>query len=123
MRLLAPLVLTAVLTAGCSEAQQAVSAATDCTALASDIASAGLSGTPTPAEAEQALQRLDDRVQDLGDTQVRDAATVLRDRLRDLQDAASTADPAGIREAVAAARDAARSTAEACGLPADRFLG
>ena len=46
----------------------------------------------------------------------------LRDRLRDLQEAARSADPAAVEQAVSDARDAARSTAEACGLPADQFL-
>lgn len=123
MRLLLPLALAAVLTAGCSEAQQAASTVSDCAALARDIASSGLSGVPTQAEAEQAVQRLDDRVQDLGDTQVREAATTLRDRLRELQEAAASADPAAARAAAEGARDAARDTAEACGLPADQFLG
>ena len=47
----------------------------------------------------------------------------LRDRLRDLHEAAQSADPAGVEQAVTDAREAARSTAEACGLPADQFLG
>ena len=50
-------------------------------------------------------------------------AGTLRDRLRDLQEAARSADPAAVERAAGEARDAARSTAEACGLPADQFLG
>jgi hypothetical protein len=123
MRLLLPLLLTGLLATGCSEARDAVGSAAECASLAADVARTGLNGIPTAAEAEQAVQRLDDRVQDLQDTRVRDAATSLRDRLRDLQEAARSADPAAVERAVAEAREAGRSTAEACGLPADQFLG
>ena len=123
MRLLLPLLVTVVLATGCSEARDAVGGAAECASLAADVARTGLDGIPTAAEAEQAVQRLDDRVQDLQDAQVRDAAGTLRDRLRDLQEAVRSADPAAVERAAAEAREAARGTAEACGLPADRFLG
>lgn len=123
MRLLVPLLLTGLLATGCSEAREAVGGATECVSLAADVARTGLDGVPSAAEAEQAVQRLDDRVQGLQDAEVRDAATTLRDRLRDLQEAAQSADPAAVERAVTEAREAGRSTAEACGLPADQFLG
>ena len=118
--LLLPLVL---LTAGCSEARNAASTVTDCAGLASDVARTGLSGVPTQAEAEQAVQRLDERVETLDSPEVRDAATELRDRLRDLQQAARSADPVAAQQAAEEARAAARRTAQACGLPASQFLG
>ena len=122
MRLLLPVLLTGLLATGCAEAREAVGGATECASLATDIARIGLNGVPSPAEAEQAVQRLDDRVQGLQDAEVREAAGTLRDRLRDLQQAARSADPAGVQQAVTEARDAARGTAQACGLPADQFL-
>jgi hypothetical protein len=123
MRPVAPLLLTVVLLTGCSEARNAVSTVSDCAALARDVASTGLSGVPTREEAETALQRLDDRVDGLADTRVRDAAADLRDRLRELAEATRSADPVAAQEAAERARDAATSTAEACGLPAEQFLG
>jgi hypothetical protein len=123
MRLLLPVLLTGLLVTGCSEARDAVGSATECASLAADVARSGLDGVPTAAEAEEAVQRLDERVQGLKDTEVREAAGTLRDRLRDLQEAARSADPAAVERAVADAREAARGTAEACGLPADQFLG
>ncbi len=123
MRLLLPLLLTGLLATGCSAAQQAVGNASDCAALATDVARTGLDGTPTQEEATAAVDRLDRRVQELDDGDVRDAATTLRDRLRELQEAARSADPAAVRTAAEQARDAARDTAQACGLPADQFLG
>jgi hypothetical protein len=123
MRLLLPVLLTGLLATGCSEAREAVGGAAECASIAADVARTGLDGIPTEAEAQEAVQRLDDRVQDLQDSEVREAAGTLRDRLQDLQEAARSADPAAVERAVGDARAAARGTAEACGLPADQFLG
>ena len=123
MRLTLAVLLTGVLLTGCSETRDAVSGASDCAGLAADIARTGLSGVPTQEEAQQAVDRLDERVQGLDDGKVKDAASGLRDRLRELQEAARSADPAAVQTAASQARDAARDTAQACGLPAEQFLG
>ena len=122
MRPLLPLLLTALVATGCG-ARDAVSTASDCVGLARDVASAGLSGVPTRADVEQTVQQLDQRVDELQDEQVKTAATGLRDRLRELQEALAAADPAGVQAAAGQARDSARETAEACGVPAGQFLG
>lgn len=112
-----------LLLTGCSEAVESATAVKDCAGLATDVARSGLAGTPTRAEAQAAVDRLDERIAGLESTAVKEAATTLRDRLRELQEAASAADPAAAQTALAAARDAARDAAQACGLPADQFLG
>lgn len=122
-RLLPLLLPVVLLLGGCAEARDAASTVSDCAGLASDIAQSGLAGVPSQAEAERAVQRLDERVQSLESDDVRDAATDLRDRLRELQEATRSADPAAARQAADRAREAARRTAEACSLPADQFLG
>lgn len=122
-RLLTVLLPLALLAGGCSQAREAASTVSDCAGLASDIARSGLSGTPTQAQAEEAVRRLDERVSSLESPDVRDAATDLRDALRELQEAARSSDPAAARQAADRARDAAGRTAQACGLPADQFLG
>ena len=114
--------LVAVLSS-CSEAQDLASRATDCAGLASDVASAGLDRTPSQAEAERAIDRLDERIAQLDNPEVKDAATALRDRLREVQEAARNADPAAAQRAAGQARDAARAAAQACGVPVDQFLG
>ncbi len=119
---LVALLLPALLVAGCSAARDTVSAVKDCAGLASDVARSGLSGVPTQAEAEDAVRRLDERVDALSSPDVRDAATDLRDRLREVQEAARSQDPAAAKQAAERARAAATRTAEACGLPADTFL-
>lgn len=125
--LLAVLLPIALLCTGCSGAvDKAVDKATavkDCAGLATDVARTKLSGTPTQADAEQAVQRLDDRIGSLDSPAVRDAATELRDQLRAVQAAARSADPAAAQLATDRARAAAKRTAEACGLPAEQFLG
>jgi len=120
-RLLLPL-LALLLLPACAEVQQTADRATDCVGLARDVAASGLSHTPTLEEAEQAAQRLDERIETLDDAQVREAATSLRDRLGELRDAVASADPASTQQAGEAAREAARVTADACGLPLDQFL-
>jgi hypothetical protein len=122
-RSLAVLLPLALFLPACSEARDAASTVTDCAGLASDVARSGLAGVPAEAEAEQAVQRLDERVQSLDDPEVRDAASDLRDRLRELQQAARSADPAAAQQAADRAREAARRTASTCGLPAEQFLG
>ena len=122
-RLLTVLLPLVLLTGGCAEARDAASTVADCAGLASDVARSGLSGTPTRAEAEEAVRRLDERVSSLDSPEVRDAATDLRDRLRELQEAARAGDAAAARSAADRAREAARRTAQECGLPADQFLG
>lgn len=107
----------------CAQAQDVASRATDCTGLASDVAGAGLDRTPSQAEAEAAVERLDDRIAQLDNEDVKQAASTLRDKLRAVQEAARNADPAAAQRAAAEARDAARATAQACGLPVDQFLG
>jgi len=120
--LLPVLLLVAVLGTGCSDPRDSAAQLSDCTALASDVAKLGLKGAPTQADAEAAVRRLDDRLGDLKSPEVREAAGELRDRVRELQEAARSGDAAATRAAVERARDAARAAAEACGLPADALL-
>lgn len=122
-RLAAAALLLLPLAAACSEGRDLVTRTQDCAGLAQDIAASGLAQTPTQAEAEQAVDRLDRRIAELDDEAVKQAATDLRDRLRSLQEAARDADPAAVQEAAAQARDAARSVADTCGIPIDQVLG
>lgn len=120
----APLLFALVLAlAGCGGVTDTVDRAGDCVGLARDVAAAGLDGTPSLADAEAALQRLDERVAALEQGEVRDAATVLRDRLRELTDAVSSGDTAAAAQAADDTRAAARDAAETCGVPVDQFLG
>lgn len=119
-RLTAALACTLALTA-CSELSSTGDRAADCVALARDVAASRLDGTPSVADAEAAAQRLDDRVATMDDGEVRDAATALRDRLRELADAVRSADPGDVQAAGDAARQAARDAAAACSLPVDQF--
>lgn len=122
-RALALLFALVLALAGCGGVTDTVDRAGDCVGLARDVAAAGLDGTPSLADAEAALQRLDERVAALEQGEVRDAATVLRDRLRELTDAVSSGDTAAAAQAADDTRAAARDAAETCGVPVDQFLG
>ena len=122
-RALLALLPLALLAGGCDAAQETADKVQDCAGLASDVARSGLTGVPSEQEAQDALQRLDDRVESLDSQEVRDAATELRDRLGELVDATRDADPAAARAAADRAREAARGAAEACSIPVDQFLG
>jgi hypothetical protein len=120
--LLPVLLLLGVLGTGCSDPRDTAAQLSDCTALATDVADLGLGGVPTQADAEAALERLDDRLADLKSPDVRDAAGDLRDRVREVQEAARSGDAAALTAAVDRAREAAEAAAKACGLPADALL-
>jgi TolA-binding protein len=111
------------LTSACAQAQDLASRAQDCAGLAQDVASSGLSGVPSQAEAEQAVDRLDNRIEQLDNDEVKQAAGTLRDRLRDVQEAVASGDTASAQQAVTEARAAARAAADECGVPVDQFLG
>lgn len=115
--------LPVLLLTGCAAAQETAATVQDCAGLASDVARSGLGGVPTQADAEEALRRLDERVESLESETVRDAATGLRDRLQELVEATRSGSAADVTAAADRARTAAREAAEACSLPVDQFLG
>jgi uncharacterized protein with PhoU and TrkA domain len=117
------LVLCTAVLSGCQVVENTAERASDCVALARDVAAAGLNRTPSQADVDQAVQRLDERIDQLDNDDVRDAATALRDRLRKLQDAVQNGSAPEIQQAADAARQAARDVASACSLPVDQFLG
>jgi septal ring factor EnvC (AmiA/AmiB activator) len=121
-RLLATTALLLPLLAGCAEGRDLATRVEDCAGLAQDLAAAGLDRTPTQAEAEQAVSRLDNRIEQLGDEELKQAASRLRDRLRSVQEAVRSADPAAAQSAATEARDAARDVAATCGIPVDQLL-
>lgn len=117
-----PIVLLVLLTA-CSEVRQTAGRAGDCAGLVRDVAATGLSGTPSVDDAEAAVRRLDDRLQEIDDEELAAATRTLRDRLQELVEAARSTDADAARAAGDDARAAARETAELCGVPVDQVLG
>ena len=85
------------LLSGCEAAQQAqdigqgVDKAADCAALIGELTGIDWSDVrKAPAEAEQAAQKLDQRLREVDDADVKAAGAALRDRVRQLADAAAT---------------------------------
>ena len=121
------LVLAVPVLAGCEAAQQAqdigqgVDKAADCAALVGELT--GINGSDVqqaPAEAEQAAQKLDERLREVDDADVKQAGEALRDRVRALADAAGNADAADAQQALADVEAAARRLAGTCGVNVDQ---
>jgi hypothetical protein len=130
-RLAAGAVLTvaALLAAGCSEARDAVDGATsaaqkvrDCAGLAADAARAGIGERQVSVEdAQQAAQRVEQRVSEIDNADVRAAAERLQAALADAAEAVRTQDTSRLEEARQQVTDAARRAAESCDLPVEQF--
>jgi outer membrane murein-binding lipoprotein Lpp len=123
-------VLAVPILAGCEAAQQAqeigqgVDKAADCTGLVGELTGIDWSDVQrAPAEAEQAAQRLDQRLREVDDADVKQAGEALRDRVRQLADAAANASAADAREALADVEAAARRLASTCGVDVDQVGG
>jgi hypothetical protein len=124
------LVLAVPVLAGCEAAQQAqevgqgVDKAADCAGLVGELTGINWSDVQqAPAEAEQAAQRLDERLREVNDADVKAAGEALRDRVRQLAAAAQNADTADAQRALSDVEAAARRLANACGVNVDQVGG
>ena len=124
------LVLAVPVLAGCDAAQQAqdigqgVDKAADCAALVGELTGINWSDVQqAPAEAEQAAQKLDQRLREVDDADVKAAGEALRDRVRELATAAQNADAADAQQALADVEAAARRLASACDVNVDQVGG
>jgi hypothetical protein len=124
------LVLAVPVLTGCEAAQQAqdigqgVDKAADCAALVGELT--GINWTDVqqaPAEAEQAAQKLDQRLREVDDADVKQAGEALRDRVRELADAARNASAAEAQQALVDVEAAARRLATTCGVNVDQVGG
>jgi hypothetical protein len=120
-------VLAVSLLAGCEAAQQAqqgVDKAADCTGLAGELSGVDWNDVRTaPAKAEEAASRLDRRLREVDDADVKRAGEALRDRVRALAKAARSASPADARKALDDVEAAARRLASTCGVDVDQVGG
>jgi hypothetical protein len=120
-------VLALPVLAGCDAAQQAqqgVDKAADCAGLVGELTGIHWSDVQrVPAEAEQAAGKLDQRLREVDDADVKRAGEALRDRVRRLADAAGSADAADAQKALADVEAAARRLASTCGVEVDQVGG
>ena len=124
------LVLAVSVLAGCDAAQQAqdigqgVDKAADCAALVGELTGIDWNDVRrAPARAEEAAQKLDQRLREVDDADVKQAGEALRDRVRQLADAAGNADAADAQQALADVEAAARRLGSICGVEADQVGG
>jgi hypothetical protein len=120
-------VLAVPVLAGCEAAQQAqqgVDKAADCAGLVGELTGVDWNDVrQAPAEAEQAADKLDQRLREVDDADVKQAGEALRDRVRQLADAARNADAADARQALDNVEAAARRLAGACDVNVDQVGG
>jgi hypothetical protein len=121
------LVLALPVLTGCEAAQQAqqgVDKAADCAGLVGELTGIDWSDVrQAPAQAEQAAQRLDQRLREVDDADVRQAGEALRDRVRRLAEAARSADAADAQQALADVEAAARRLAAGSDVNVDQVGG
>jgi argininosuccinate lyase len=121
------LVLAVPVLAGCEAAQQAqqgVDKAADCAGLVGELTGVDWNDVrQAPAQAEQAADKLDQRLREVDDADVKQAGQALRDRVRQLADAARSADAADAQQALDNVEAAARRLAGACDVNVDQVGG
>ena len=121
------LVLAVPVLAGCDAAQevgQGVDKAADCAGLVGELTGIDWSDVQqAQAQAEQAAQKLDQRLQEVDDADVKAAGEALRDRVRQLADAAGNANAADAQQALDDVEAAARRLASACDVNVDQVGG
>ena len=124
------LVLAMPVLAGCEAAQQAqeigqgVDKAADCAGLVGELTGIDWNDVrQAPAQAEQAADKLDQRLREVDDADVKQAGEALRDRVRALADAARNASAADAQQALADVEAAARRLASTCGVDAGQVGG
>jgi hypothetical protein len=129
-RLAVAFLLAVPVLAGCEAAQQAqevgqgVDKARDCAALVGELTGVDWNDVRrAPAEAEQAAERLDQRLREVDDADVKAAGEALRDRVRRLAEAAGRADAADAQRALADVEAAARRLAGTCGVEVEQVGG
>ena len=123
-------VLAVPVLAGCEAAQQAqdigqgVDKAADCAALVGELTGIDWNDVrQAPARAEEAAQKLDQRLREVDDADVKQAGEALRDRVRELADAARNASAAEAQQALVDVEAAARRLATTCGVNVEQVGG
>jgi outer membrane murein-binding lipoprotein Lpp len=120
-------VLAVPLLAGCDatqRARQGVDKAADCAVLVGELTGIDWNDVRrAPAQAEQAAQRLDQRLREVDDADVKQAGEALRDRVRRLAEAARNADAADVEDAGGGVGAATVPLAAACDVNVDQVGG
>lgn len=133
LRLAIPAIAMVAALAGCDAAQQAQNAGRDvdkarqCASLVADLAGINLDLSPgsvarAAGKADDAARKLDERARNIDQTDVRNAAETLADRLKRLSDTAATSTPAQREQAVRDVTQAATRLASACNVPLDQLI-
>ena len=113
--------------AGCGEARdvaQGVDKARDCAALVGELTGVDWGDVRrSAAEADQAARKLDDRLRQVDDADVKQAGEALVAKVERLADAARGTDRAAVQRALDGVESAARQLAATCDVPVDQVGG
>jgi hypothetical protein len=109
------------------EASHGMDRARQCATLVADLASIDLHLSPgsvvrSAGKAEEAAHKLDDRARKIDQTDVKNAAETLADRLQQLSDTAADSTPAQREQAVRAVTQAATTLASTCNVPLNQLI-
>ncbi len=113
--------------AGCGQARdvaQGVDKARDCAALVGELTGVDWGDVRrSAAEADQAARKLDDRLRQVDDADVKQAGEALVAKVERLADAARGTDRAAVQRALDEVESAARQLAATCDVPVDQVGG
>jgi len=113
--------------AGCGEARdvaQGVDKARDCAALVGELTGVDWNDVRrSAAEADQTARKLDERLREVDDADVKRAGEALVTRIGRLADAARGTDRAAVQRALDEVESAARQLAATCDVPVDQVGG
>ena len=115
------LALPALLLAACVAPEDADERSARCTELAAGISQAGLAGSPTQQQAQQAALRLDSQMLQLRDPSIHDAAVSLHFHLHVLDTSLGRGDRAKTDQALQDTRTDTTNLAKACGMAPGDF--
>lgn len=113
----------ALLLTGCGTSLTPAEMKDSCVDLASVVRTAGLTGTPTQAQAKAAADALDSRLPRLRDPSLHDAAVALHTHLHAVDTSLVKGDTAKAAELAARAKEDVAKAASVCALPVGDFLG
>ena len=115
--------LSMVAAAACGTSSSDADDAALCSAVARAVVDAGLSATPSQAQAARAGKGLDPLVRKVADPALHDQVVQLHAHLHAVDVAHQKGDGAGLERATGRAREDAMALARRCERPAEEFVG
>jgi hypothetical protein len=117
------LALSVLLTGACATSASQADNDALCKAVVADLKGAGLTATPSQAQAREAGRRLDARLTQVAHPRLHDAVVRLHQHVHDVELAWRTGDAGAAARAAGRARGDASTAAKECHVPVETLLG